>query len=61
VRGSFYPFPRSWLHGDFNIFPKPAWFVTNRTARETARLVSGLAVDPRLIRLPAIFALALRG
>lgn len=61
VRGSFYPFPRSWLHGDFNIFPKPAWFVTNRTARETARLVSGLAVNPRLIRLPAIFALALRG
>ncbi len=61
VRGSFYPFPRSWLHGDVSIFPKPPWFVTNRTAKDTARLVAGLAVDPRLTRLPAIFALALRG
>ncbi|MEI7646002.1 MAG: aldehyde dehydrogenase family protein [Chloroflexales bacterium] len=61
ARGSFYPFPRSWLHGDFNIAPKPAWFVTNRTANRTARLVTGVAVDPHILRLPAIFALALRG
>ncbi|EFO80234.1 aldehyde dehydrogenase [Oscillochloris trichoides DG-6] len=61
VHGSFYPFPRSWLHGDFNISPKPPWFVTNRTACRTARLVTALAVDPHLLRLPPIFALALRG
>jgi aldehyde dehydrogenase (NAD(P)+) len=61
VRGSFYPFPRSWLHGDLSISPKPPWFITNRTANLTARLVTGLAVNPQLTRLPAIFALALRG
>jgi aldehyde dehydrogenase (NAD(P)+) len=61
ARGSFYPFPRSWLHGDPSIAPKPPWFVTNRTANRTARLVTGVAVDPQLMRLPAIFALALRG
>ncbi len=61
ARGSFYPFPRSWLHGDRSISPKPAWFVTNRTAHLTARLVAGVAIDPRLTRLPRIFALALQG
>jgi aldehyde dehydrogenase (NAD(P)+) len=61
ARGSFYPFPRSWLHGDFNIAPKPPWFVTNRTSQVTSRLVTGVAVDPRLARMPAIFLSALRG
>ncbi|NTW97880.1 MAG: aldehyde dehydrogenase [Oscillochloris sp.] len=61
VRGSFYPFPRSWLHGDPSFLPKPPWFVTNRTACRTARMVTALAVDPKLTHLPVIFALALRG
>ncbi|MBX0326563.1 aldehyde dehydrogenase family protein [Oscillochloris sp. ZM17-4] len=61
ARSSFYPFPRGWLHGDFNISPKPPWFVTNRTADRTARLVTGVAIRPQLTRLPRIFALALRG
>ncbi|NTV66012.1 MAG: hypothetical protein HGA65_21100, partial [Oscillochloris sp.] len=54
-------FPRSWLHSDPSISPKPPWFVTNRTACRTARQVTALAVDPKLSRLPAIFALALQG
>lgn len=59
--GSFYPFPRSWFRGDPSIMPKPPWFVTNRTAHLTARMVAWAAIDPRLTRLPKIFALALRG
>jgi aldehyde dehydrogenase (NAD(P)+) len=61
VRGSFYPFPRSWLHGDPSLLPRPPWFVTNRTAQVTARRVATIAVDPRLRRIPGIFWSALRG
>jgi len=61
VRGSFYPFPRAWLHGDFHIAPKPAWFVTNKTAATTIRRVCYLAIDRHARHLPGIFASALRG
>jgi len=61
ARGPFYPFPRSWLHGDHSLLPKPPWFVTNRTAHVTARRVATIAVDPRLRRIPGIFSSALRG
>ena len=61
VRGSFYPFPRTWLHGDPAFLPRPPWFVTNKTAHATARRVAQFALDPRLWRLPGIFASALRG
>lgn len=61
VRGSFYPFPRTWLHGDPAFLPRPPWFVTNKTAQATARRVAYFALDPRLWRLPGIFASALRG
>jgi aldehyde dehydrogenase (NAD(P)+) len=61
ARGPFYPFPRSWLHGDPSLLPKPPWFVTNRTAHVTARRVATIAVDPRLRRIPGIFWSALRG
>ncbi len=61
VRGSFYPFPRTWLHGDFSLLPKPPWFVTNRTAHTTARRVAGFATDPGWRHIPGIFLSALRG
>ena len=61
VRGAFYPFPRSWVHGDFAFLPKPPWFVTNRTAHTTARRVANFALDPGYRHLPGIFASALRG
>lgn len=60
-RGSFYPFPRAWLQGEFHISPKPAWFVTNKTADKTLRQVAHMAADPSLKYLPGIFASALRG
>jgi aldehyde dehydrogenase (NAD(P)+) len=61
ARGSFYPFPRSWLHGDASLLPKPPWFVTNRTAHVTARRVAQFAVDPGWRHVPGIFLAALRG
>jgi len=61
VRGCFYPFPRSWMHGDPAFLPKPPWFVTNRTAHTTAKRVAYFAMDPGYRRLPGIFVSALRG
>lgn len=61
VTGPFRPSPRSVLHGEKSISPKPPWFVTNRTAATTGRLLTGFAARPRWRALPAIFASALRG
>jgi aldehyde dehydrogenase (NAD(P)+) len=61
VRGSFYPFPRSWAHGTLAFLPKPPWFVTNRTAERTTRRVAHFAMAPGWRHLPGIFASALRG
>ena len=61
ARGSFYPFPRSWMHGDASLLPRPPWFVTNRTAAVTARRVAEFAMDPGWRHVPGIFASALRG
>ncbi len=60
-RGSFYPFPRSWLHGDLALLPKPPWFVTNKTAHTTTRRVARFAADPGYRHFPGIFVSALRG
>lgn len=61
IHGSFYPFPRSWAHGDTSLLPRPPWFVTNRTAATTARRVATFAADPGWRHLPGIFLSALRG
>ncbi|WP_280425058.1 aldehyde dehydrogenase family protein [Nocardia carnea] len=61
VRGPFRPAPRSLLNREWALTPKPPWFVTNRTAARTGRLLTAFAAEPRWSRLPAIFASALRG
>ena len=61
VTGPFRPSPRSLLHGETSISPKPPWFTTNKTAARTGRLLSDFAARPRWRALPAIFASALRG
>ncbi|MEV0333390.1 aldehyde dehydrogenase family protein [Nocardia sp. NPDC050717] len=61
VRGPFRPAPRSLLRGELALAPKPPWFVGNKTAASTGRLLAGFAADPGWLRLPAIFASALRG
>jgi aldehyde dehydrogenase (NAD(P)+) len=61
IRSSFYPFPRSWLHGDPAFLPKPPWFLTNKTAHITTRGVAKITLDPKWRYLPAILLSALRG
>jgi hypothetical protein len=61
VTGPFRPAPRSVLHGETSISPKPPWFVTNRTAARTGRLLTEFIARPRWRALPAILASALRG
>ncbi|WP_433682080.1 aldehyde dehydrogenase family protein [Nocardia sp. CA-119907] len=61
VRGPFRPAPRSLLHGEFSLSPKPPWFVTNRTGATTLRRLTDFAKKPRIAALPGIFASALRG
>jgi aldehyde dehydrogenase (NAD(P)+) len=61
VRGPFRPSPRSLLHGEWTISPKPPWFVDNKTAATTGRRLTGFAADQHWWRLPGIFASAIRG
>lgn len=61
VRGPFRPAPRSLFHGESSISPKPPWFVSNRTARTTGRLLTEFAARPAIHRLVPIFVSALRG
>ncbi|GAA1463231.1 aldehyde dehydrogenase family protein [Williamsia maris] len=61
VRGPFRPSPRSIINREWAISPKPPWFVTNRTAATTGRLLTAFAARPSWTKLPAIFASALRG
>ncbi|MFE5483951.1 aldehyde dehydrogenase family protein [Streptomyces sp. NPDC056527] len=61
VRGPFRPAPRALLHGQPVMSPRPPWFVTNRTAATTGRLLADFAAAPRWTALPKIFASALRG
>ena len=61
VRGPFRPLPRSVFGGELSISPKPPWFVNNRTAARTGRLLTAFAGKPSWSKLPAIFASALLG
>lgn len=60
VTGPFRPFPRSVLHGEFALFPKPPWFVTSRSAKSTGRLLTEFAAQPSWARMPAVFGAAFR-
>ena len=59
--GSFYSFPRGMIHGDFIMLPKPPWFVTNKSAHKTGKRTALYAIDKNALRLPGIFASAMRG
>jgi aldehyde dehydrogenase (NAD(P)+) len=61
LRGPFRPLPRSILHGELSVSPKPPWFVTNRTAASTGRLLTFFSASPRWTALPGVFASAIRG
>lgn len=60
VTGPFRPFPRSVVHGEFALFPKPPWFVTSRSAKSTGKLLTEFVAKPSWARMPAVFAAAFR-
>jgi hypothetical protein len=57
----FYPYPRGLLHGQMAMLPKPPWFITNKRADGVGKALVGFEASPSPLRLPAIFAQALRG
>jgi aldehyde dehydrogenase (NAD(P)+) len=61
VRGSFYRFPNSWLHGDPCLMPRPPWFLMNKTMAATAPRIAKAAFEPGYRHLPGILFYALRG
>ena len=60
VRGPFRPFPRSIVHGEWALLPKPPWFVSARSGALTARLLTEFAARPSVRKLPGILAAAFR-
>jgi aldehyde dehydrogenase (NAD(P)+) len=60
IRGPFRPFPRSVLHGEFALFPKPPWFVSARSAKATGKRLFEFAAHPSWAKMPAVFAAAFR-
>ncbi|WP_280395265.1 aldehyde dehydrogenase family protein [Nocardia brasiliensis] len=61
VRGPFRPAPRSVLHGEIALSPKPPWFVGNTTAAATGRKLTEFYATGNPARIPGIFWSALRG
>jgi aldehyde dehydrogenase (NAD(P)+) len=61
VSESFYPYPRSFLHGMFTILPTPPWFVTAKTAAQLGKQLTHFEAHPSPVQLPGIFFNALRG
>ena len=49
------------VRGPFRVFPKPAWFVTNKTAAEVGRKLTYFYGDPSFTRIPSLLWSALRG
>jgi acyl-CoA reductase-like NAD-dependent aldehyde dehydrogenase len=60
VHGPFRPFPRSVLHGEWALSPKPPWFVTARSAATTGRLLARFTAAPSWLKVPRIFGSAFR-
>ena len=61
VYAPFSPFPRNLLKGEFHMFPKPPWFVTNKQAHNVSRRFTYFQAKPSPSHLPGIFFDALRG
>ncbi len=61
VYAPFSPFPRNLLKGEFHMFPKPPWFVTNKQAHNVSRRFTYFQAKPGPLHLPGLFFDALRG
>jgi len=61
IRAPFYPYPRSYMHGQFTMLPRPPWFATNKQAANIGRRLVNFEAKPGWGHLPGIFFDALRG
>ncbi|MFF0474851.1 aldehyde dehydrogenase family protein [Streptomyces sp. NPDC004284] len=61
VTGPFRPAPRSVLHGELALSPKPPWFTTHTAAARTGELLTDFAARPSWRKLPGVIAAAMRG
>jgi len=61
LRAPFYPFPRSFAHAKPTLLPKPPWFVTNKQGAVIGRRLLAFEYAPNLLKIPGMFASALRG
>ncbi|WP_258044485.1 hypothetical protein [Streptomyces sp. SM11] len=61
LRAPFAPFPRGLLTGSPSLSPRPPYHVTNRTGATTMKRLADYATAPSPVKLPGIFASALRG
>ena len=61
VYGPFRPFPRSIMHGEWTILPKPPWFVTNKTSADTFRKLTEFELNPGIQHLPGVVWSAMKG
>lgn len=61
IRAPFAPFPRSALLGEAHFEPKPFYYVTHKTADRVGELLIDFEADKGFLKLPALFAAALRG
>ncbi|OEC89662.1 aldehyde dehydrogenase family protein [Acinetobacter sp. YK3] len=55
IWGPFRPFPRSFINGEIALSPKPAWFVTARSAKDTAQKLTQFSVKPSVTKMLKIF------
>lgn len=60
VTGPFRAFPRSVLHGELSLFPKPPWFSGSRSGTETGRRLTRYAAAPSWGRLVPVLVAAFR-
>ncbi|WP_432104763.1 aldehyde dehydrogenase family protein [Streptomyces sp. bgisy091] len=61
LRAPFAPAPRGLFTGSPSLSPRPPYYVTNRTGLMTMSRLTAYTADPRISRLPGVFASALRG
>jgi aldehyde dehydrogenase (NAD(P)+) len=61
IRAPFAPFPRSALLGEAHFEPKPFYYVTHKTADRVGELLVHFEADKSFLKLPGLFAAALRG
>ncbi len=52
---------KSVLRGPFRVWPRPAWFIDNKTAATVGRKMTYFSADPSLARLPGILWSSLFG